>query len=250
MKPLRLGIGFAIAGALAWPAISPGIAQAAPCGGGPAVHYYAYSHSGMGSNKGTGADVLTWTHWSLNGHPTSDGPFSNEAVWVYNNNATDSQALEVGFRTGLDLDTGTISNNMYPYYTLDNGNDEADFPGTSLPTDVVIWDSATSDGTHSWAYVNNKLLAEVTYGIGTPRVDYEQTEVDYHDIWMGGGSQSSMYLYYQTPANKWVEWGYADSAADSLNLETGAHGTFPSSWYGISTTQPDYTLQGGYGHSC
>jgi hypothetical protein len=256
-RPLWLGIMLVTTvGALMSPIIPAGIAQAAPCeNGGGYVHDYAYSHSGMGTNKGTGADALTWTHWSLNGHPASDEPISNEAVWVEQNNNVDNESLEVGFKTGWVPATGGISNSMYPYYTIyDDQNptaDEFDFTGTSLPTDTVIWDSATSNGSSSWAYVNNKLIGEIGYyGIGTPRVDYEQTEVNYQDIWMGGGSQSSMYLYYQTPSNAWDEWGYADSATDSYNIATGATGTFPSSWYGIETTQPDYTLQGGYGASC
>jgi hypothetical protein len=69
-------------------------------------------------------------------------------------------------------------------------------PSTSvnLPTGSVIWNSATDNGTDSWAYVNNKLIGEFYNPIATPRLNYEQAEVDYHDIWMGGGSGASSAL--------------------------------------------------------
>ena len=49
--------------------------------------------------------------------------------------------------------------------------DETDFQGTSLPTNTNIWNSATSDGHSTWAFVNNRQIAYfANYGVATPRV--------------------------------------------------------------------------------
>ena len=196
------------------------------------VHYYAYGSSGYGSNKGTGAEALTWAHWSLNGH--SDG-FSDEAVWTIDNN-NQNDALEVGFSTGISANGG-FSNNMYPYYTLNNGANEYDSFSTELPTNTDIWMSATSNGSQSWAYIYNKYYANgISYGVSTPRLNYEQSEVNYHDIWMGGGSGSDIALEYQNTSNQWYDWGYITGSADSP--------------YWIDLYQPNGADEGGYGTSC
>jgi hypothetical protein len=143
-----------------------GTAQAAPAAPCPwsGYRYSAVGTSGYGSNKGTGAWQNTWNNWSLNGHPQGDEPWSNEAVWTldYNDN---SNSLEVGFNTGAGANANIFSNSMYPYYTTNNGGTEKDYTGTALPKNTTIWNSATSDGTSSWAYVNNKLLAKISYGV-------------------------------------------------------------------------------------
>jgi hypothetical protein len=236
------------AAALVMPVISSLPAAAAPCPYS-GTHYWARAQSGSGTNKGTGAEMDTWTHWSLNGHPSSDSPFSNEAVWTMTGtsytNANTSEALEVGFATG-ELYEGSFSNGMYPYYTENNGNCPCHyFTSTSLPTDSVIWNSATDDGTHAWAYVNSTLLAELSYPIPTPRLNYEQAEVDYHDIWMGGGSGASSALEYQTSSNEWLDWG----STTGILSPTGTDG---AAYYGYydEVEQPNGVTQGGYGTSC
>lgn len=230
-------------------------AQAAPC---PfdGNHYYSVAWSGAGTNKGTGAEMQTWANWSLDGHTSSDSPppFSDEAVWTMNgtsltNYSCANGAVEVGFITG-EATGGGFSNGMYPYYTTNCGNcinfSPCDFfTTTNLPTNTVIWNSATSDGTNSWAYVNNKLLAEIPYGVPTPRFNYEQAEVDYHDIWMGGGSGSNIALEYQTSSNQWKDWGV-------INGETGhdnGSGLISPAGYGYfnQLDQPNGVVEGGYG---
>lgn len=232
--------------------VGVGTAQAAPAA--PAAtcpwsgyRYAAVGTSGSGTNKGTGAWQNTWNNWSLNGHPAGDEPFSNEAVWVldYNNN---SNSLEVGFNTGAGASSSIFSNTMYPYYTTDNGSNEKDYTGTALPKNTTIWDSATSDGTSSWAYVNNKLLAKISYGVATPRYDVEQTEVSYHDIWMGGGSGSSMAMSYQNPSNQWNNWGFINGNTYHFN---STQSISPAGYgYYIHTAQPASATQGGYGQAC
>jgi len=244
----RCGLMVAVIVAPALALLQSGAAQAAVCGY-TGYHYYSYAQSGAGTNKGTGAEMQTWTHWSLNGHPSSDSPFSNEAVWTrdYNNM---SDAVEVGFMTGLAYE-GTFSNGMYPYYTENNGNCPCHyFTGTSLPTDTDIWNSATSDGTHSWAYVNNKLLAELSYGVSTPRQNYEQAEVDYHDIWMGGGSGADVALEYQTPDNQWHDWGSITGGTERYDPSTGVDGGAAGYGYFNETEAPNGAVEGGYGQSC
>jgi hypothetical protein len=199
------------------------------------LHYGASANSGYGTNKGTGGYQYTWTSWSLNGH--SDG-FSNEAVWTLDNN-NGSNALEVGFSVGRSLNGG-YENYQYPYYTINNGNNETDYFGTVLPTGTLIWNSATSDGTHSWAYVNNKFLAEINYGVATPRLNYEQAEVNYHDIWLGGGSGSYGAYYYQSAANNnWYAWGWIGT---QLPNNSGSYGYF------INRDSSNAATEGGYGH--
>jgi hypothetical protein len=242
----RWGPALAAVVAVATVLVQGNTVQAAVCGYS-GYHYYSYAQSGAGTNKGTGAEMLTWTHWSLNGHPSSDYPFSNEAVWTLdNNNAND--ALEVGFITGR-ANQGSYSSGMYPYYTENNGGCPCGyFTSTNLPTDTVIWNSATSNGSDSWAYVNNKLLAEVAYGVSTPRLNYEQAEVDYHDIWMGGGSGSNVALEYQTSSNAWKDWGSIIGGTEA----SGSAGTYSPAGYGYfnETEAPNGTVEGGYGQSC
>jgi hypothetical protein len=246
-----------MAGFLTGSAFVPGTAQASPCeNGAAAIHRYGQDVSGSGSNKGTGAYMQTWAHWSIDGHTASDLPISNEAVWTIDaNNRND--ALEVGWKTGYVINTGTIDNNMYPYVTVNNDQDppadEYDFTGTSLPTNTSIWNSATSDGTSTWAYINNTQYAHfASYGVSTPRQNYEQAEVNYQDIWMGGGSGSTISLYYQTPSNAWVAWGSQDAYTSWLNVLTGAHG-YPAG-YGYYSNPVSGTnnevIEGGYGQTC
>lgn len=235
LVPLTVS-GSLFLGALAAPGASAAPAKAArpaaQCGY-TGLHYYAEAYSGHGTNHGTGAEMRTWSSWSLNGH--SDG-FSNEAVWSidYNNQ---NNALEVGFNTGVG-NVGVFSNSMYPYWTINNGGDEHDYTSDALPKNTVIWNSATSDGTHSWAYVNNSLLAEISYGVATPRWNYEQAEVNYHDIWMGGGSGANVALEYQVPSGAWYDWGSISGTADTEYN------------YTIQLYQPNGAVEGGYGKSC
>lgn len=202
--------------------------QAPPTG----YHYYAVGTSGTGSNKGTGAWQGTWNSWSLNGH--SDG-FSNEAVFSIDYNNMQNW-LEVGFSVG----SSTIGylNYMHPYYTSKAGGTyrPKDYP-TVLPQGASIWDSGTTDGSNSWIYVNNTFLAEIPYGVQTPRWNFEETEVNYHDIWMGGGNGSTEALYYQDSSNNWHTWGFISGSLSPAG----------SSYYYIDTTQPSYSIQGGYG---
>jgi hypothetical protein len=245
----RIALAAAAAAVFVLPVLPGNPAAAAPCPYS-GTHYWARVWSGYGSNKGTGAEMDTWTHWSLNGHPRSDSPFSNEAVWTMTGtsytNANTSEMLEVGFITGLAYE-GTFSNGMYPYYTTYDGdcnNGCGYFTSTNLPTGTVIWNSATDNGTDSWAYVNSKLIGEFYNPIPTPRLNYEQAEVDYHDIWMGGGSGASSALEYQNSSNEWLDWG-------SITGVMSPTGTDGASYYGYyeDLEQPNGVTQGGYGSS-
>ncbi len=195
--------------ALVW--ATPGTSQAAPCPYS-GDHYKAQAVSGYGTNKGTGGWMDTWSNWSLDGHTASTGAFSNEAVWSIDHNNFNN-ALEVGFNVGTGADTSVFENYMYPYYTLNNGGNERDYVATVLPTNSTIWNSATSDGTNSWAYVNNTLLGgkaiSPSYGVATPRWNYEQAEVNYHDIWMAGGSaglrSKSMFMSCELCLRSWLD---------------------------------------------
>jgi hypothetical protein len=232
--------------ALALTGAGSGDAEAATCPYNQ-YHYYASAQSGT-VNNGTGAYEQTWTKWTLDGH--SDG-FSNESVWTIDNN-NPNDALEVGFNTGYGANGG-FSSNMYPYYTVNDdkvpGQDEYDDESVKLPTDTYIWDSATSNGTNSWAYVNKRLINELTYDVPQPRLGFEQTEVNYHDITMGGGG-SSVTAEWQNASGQWNDWAYINGktdAEDPGNLKT----TTPAGYgYYIDLYQPNGTLQGGPGQAC
>lgn len=178
--------------------------------------------------------MRTWTSWSLNGH--SDG-FSNEAVWTDEWGSGFSNSFEVGFNTGVGK-PGVFSNAMYPYWTQADGQNEHDYTSQPLPANQVIWNSATSNGTDSWAYVNNKLLAVAPYGVAAPRYNYEQAEVNYYNIWMGGGSGSNVSAEYQAPSGSWYDWGYIQGSADTAYN------------YDIQLYQPNGAVEGGYGKAC
>jgi hypothetical protein len=188
----------------------------ASCSGG---NYYGRATSGLGSNKGTGARILTWTHWSVPGE--SGGNFSDEAVWaVYQANTNSTNALEAGFFSGWgngNYGGGSgYTNGMIPYFTLGNGAQEYDDWGAFLPTNTWIWMSATSDGTHSWAYVNSKSIASpINYGVAFPHWNLAQGETNATNVTMGGSAGEQMYLYYQTPSNSWYNWGFLNECVDS-----------------------------------
>jgi hypothetical protein len=81
-------------------------------------------------------------------------------------------------------------------------------------------------------------------------VNYEQAEVNYPDIWMGGGSGSLVQLFYQTPANQWKAWGAETVGTNWANLQTGQSGS-PAGWgYFANAAPPSAVTEGGYGQSC
>jgi len=211
-------------------------------------HYYATAHSGAG-NYGTGAEELTWNSWSFDGHGAAAKPFSNESVWTMdNNNAYD--ALEVGFNTGYAAETGGFDSGiMFPYYTLNDGAIEYDFTGTSLPKNTYIWNSATSNGTDSWAYVNDRLISEIAYDVPQPRYSFEQTEVNYHDITMGGGG-STVTAEWQNGSGQWNDWAYIDGDTFAEDPANGDQSSPAGYGYFIDLYQPNGTTQGGPGQAC
>jgi hypothetical protein len=234
--------------ALALTGTGSGAAEAATCPNN-GYHYYATAHSGSG-NYGTGAEELTWNTWSFDGHGSADHPFSDEAVWTMdNNNANDS--LEVGFATGYVKETGGFDGGiMFPYYTLNLGNIEYDFTGTSLPKNTYIWNSATSNGTDSWAYVNDRLLSEIAYDVPQPRYSFEQTEVNYHDITMGGGGGSTVTAEWQNGSQQWNDWAYIDGDTAFEKPDSGDPSSPAGYGYFIDLTQPNGAVQGGTGKAC
>jgi len=207
--------------------------------GGP--NYEAQAMSGYGTDKGTGGHMTTWNSWSLNGH--SNG-YSDETVWTidYNNKVN---SLEVGFVVGI-TPYGGYGNYMYPFWTQDNGGSGKVYLNTVLPEGTSIWNSATSDGTHSWAYVNNTLLKEISYGVQTPRWNFQQAEVDYHDIWMGGGAGAFSDLYYQSGSNNnWYTWGYVNTQLVP-SPQAGEDGYFIDSFSSYEVEEGGYGQCPGY----
>jgi hypothetical protein len=197
-------------------------------------NYYGRATSGVGSNKGTGASVYTWQNWSVPDHPYG---FSDEAVWAfYQANPYSTNALEVGFFSGYGKGNygggSNFTNGMNPYFTLGNGAEEYDDWGYYLSSGALIWDSATSDGTHSWAYVNNTSIASpINYGVAFPHWNFAQGETDATDIWMGGGTGDSMTLYYQSSSNNWYTWGSSNICYDSPYWATGSSYYFQNGGY-------------------
>lgn len=205
-------------------------ATASGCGGG-ADRWYTHARSGQGRLQGTGAEARTWKHWNVAGHASG---FSDEAVWLYDaNNPVNS--LEVGFVTGLGATN--FSNKMYSYYTTDDGAHEHDF-FTELPRNKVIWISASSNGHRAWAFVYKKYLAlGIHYGVARPRVTYEQAEVNFHNIPMGGGGAgASLALEFKSAANAWLDWGYIKGGRQRP--------------YKIELLQPNGAVEGGNGSRC
>jgi hypothetical protein len=233
--------------ALALTGAGSGSAGAATCPYSQ-YHYYASAQSGT-VNNGTGAYEQTWTTWTLNGH--SNG-FSNESVWTIDNN-NPHDALEVGFATGYEGESGGFTTSMYPYYTVNDdtvpSDDEYDDSNVTLPTDAYIWNSATSNGTNSWAYVNSRKINELTYDVPQPRLGFEQTEVNYHDITMGGGG-SSITAEWQNASGQWNDWAYINGKTDAQDPGNGNTITPAGYGYFIDLYQPNGTLQGGPGQAC
>jgi hypothetical protein len=202
----------------------------ASCGGG-SHRWYTWAHSGSGTLQGTAAEARTWKHWNVAGH---SGGFSDEAVWVINTHNANN-ALEVGFVTGQGATV--FSNKMYMYYTTNNGVHEHD-TFTELPKNKVIWMSAVSNGHQSSAFVYKKFLAKnIHYGVGSPRLTYEQAEVNFHNIPMaGGGSGSALALEFKTARGKWFDWGYIKGGRQKP--------------YKIQFFQPNGVIEGGNGSHC
>lgn len=85
------------------------------------------------------------------------------------------------------------------------------------------------------------------YGVSTPRWNYEQAEVNYHDIWMAGGGGSGMTLSYQNTSNQWNNWGTISGSTWWYQIPGTQYGT-PAGWgYYSNVAQPATANEGGYG---
>lgn len=141
---------------------------------------------------------------------------------------------------------------MYSYYTTNNGVNEQDFLGDTIPSGSYIWMSATSDGTSSWAFVNGVELGgrAISYGVKNNIQNYEQAEVNSHDIWMGGGSGSNVQGHFQTTDNQWHTWNSVGGGTAWLNVVTLNSGS-PAGWgYSNWYQQPNGGTEWGQGQSC
>jgi len=218
-------------------------------------HFRVEGNSGRNNFLGSGTHATTWNSWSLGGRPRTDHAYSNQTVWaIQGSQPGDVPALEVGFNTGAgDALTGVYSDSMYPYFTLSNGLLEFDCTAISLPPSTIIWNSATSDGTYSYPYVNGVFLpgnpgcpgtaGYVVYGVSPALMfSYEQTENDYQDTWMGGGGTNPSWFDYQDMQGKWNKWGYIQP------------GITPSSgspfFQTLDPLKPNQAYQGGWGRAC
>ena len=220
---------------MAVPVVNGTMVYAAQC---LLVHYYATATSGTGTTTGTGATTTTWSNWWVpDQYPPYYG-FSDEAVWLVSSGTT---AIEAGFYSGYGANP-SWTNGMLPYYTEDNGNNEHDGGGNFLTSNKAIWMAeitANGSGTSGAVQVDNWTQSLGSYTVVSPRTNYAQGEVDYKDIWMGGGSGESFTMYFQPKSgwpNSWAQWGSNSNTADS------------PFWY-VHTSNSVWS-NGGYGSSC
>jgi hypothetical protein len=216
----RLIAGTAVGAALLAPQVGSTPASAdtgsaaravSSCNGPAQGRWYSAATSGTGKWVGTGSHTWAWKHWSLHGRRNA---FSAESIWVYHSG---SSALEAGFGTGKSA-AGGFSNSMIPYFTLNDGLKEYDAWSRPISPGKHIWISAVSNNKNSWVSVagyNFSQKALRSYRVGYPHTGSAQGEVNFHDIWMGGGSGETLKMYWESKVSgKWTTWGWNNGCRD------------------------------------
>ena len=176
------------------------------------ANLYATNTSGSGTTTGTGTNTTTWGFWSVPEGSSSEA-FSDQAVWILDPNDVHTGSIETGFFTGWGPTYGW-TNQMDPYYTFNDGNDELDAPSSyDLPENTIIWmaNHVAYNGTHVAIQVNNwKPTSNMQSYTFSPREPYTQGEVTNSDDTMGGGWPGGEIstMYYQAASNgDWYQWG-------------------------------------------
>ncbi len=190
-------------------------------------NYYGQGASGT-SNYGTADQIRTWSSWNVPNE--AGGDFSDEAVWSLDYNQQHN-ALEVGFFTGAGngnlIGGSNQTNGMIPYFTLNNGDDEADFWGDFLPRNTLINMIAQATGTTFYAYVDGRFLnAGMNYIVNEPRWGFTQGEVAETDATMRGGSDGDeSTVYWIDSSGALHDWGFINTCADSPYWSGSTNGT-------------------------
>jgi len=196
------GILGAVVMLVVWP---PLLAAAGPATCDQSNHWYAQTQSGCCS-YGTGIETTTPLHWSVN--RASDST-TDEAAWVIDNNNEDI-AIEAGYYSGFFPTSGTWTNSLVSYATLNQG--ETGIVGTAIAANSDIF----MDG---WAinYIGGSCGPEGADVAGTSfRFCYDepsgwnfaQGEVTNSTAtWMGGGTGESFTAYYSNDHTDWYLWG-------------------------------------------
>ena len=222
--------------------ISAGASAPADCAP-PPPRWYAEAQSGTGST-GTLANTGTWTNWSV---PDGSPYFTNEAVWIINNNNYNN-SVELGFFSGAGAaGSGLFTNGILPYYTLNAGANETDGVGIFLPANTGMAISVSNkDSLNNHFFVGNPSKTywapSVQYSISWPLLGYMQGEVNCHDNWMGGGQGENFQMYWQGSNGNWFPWGYM-----SNNLVCPDYIQLPCP-YSLNQINNSYWNNGGYGN--
>jgi hypothetical protein len=182
------------------------------------------------ASKGEHVDadqIQTWSSWNVPNE--ADGGFSDEAVWSidYNNQGN---ALEVGFFVGYgdgNLAGGSNhTNGQIPYYTLNNGKQEADYWGDFLPRSTEINMFAQALSSTSYAGVGGIIDVNTGYVVNQPRWGFTQGETNETTATMGGGSGGDeSTVYWLNSAGNWEPWAYINTCADSPYWASSNNGT-------------------------
>lgn len=189
-------------------------------------NYYGQGASGTG-NYGTADQILTWSSWNVPNE--ADGGFSDEAVWSidYDNQ---NNALEVGFFVGWG--NGNLSgganhtNGQIPYYTINDGAEEADYWGDFLPRDTEITMFAEAFSDTSFAYVDGLIDTDTGYVVDQPRWGFTQGETSEDTATMGGGpGGDESTVYWINSAGDFEPWAYINTCANSPYWATSDNGT-------------------------
>ncbi|MGH9123587.1 MAG: hypothetical protein ACRDZ8_02535 [Acidimicrobiales bacterium] len=200
--------------------IHPLIASAAGCGSTDG-HGRANAYSGAGDNVGTGVITNTWSSWFLQNYSKD---FAVDAAWLANNNNY-NDSIEAGISTGETV-YGSWASTIYPYYTLNNGQNETDYLTQVFPTNTVIgmdiWQYAPGSGGTNIYVGNNSgvggyLYLNGSYYVGTPRLNFSQGEVNpgVAPNTMSGGEDGFIGYYLPYQGAQWTLWGFQTECADS-----------------------------------
>ena len=192
------------------------------------VNYYGQGASGTG-NYGTADSIRTWSSWNVPNE--SSGGFSDESVWSidYNNIGN---SLEVGFFVGYgngNLHGGSsYTNGQIPYYTLSNGEEEADYWGTSFPGTPrsVCTRRRSATPRFSQASAVKEIDVNTGYVVDQPRWNFAQGETSEPSATMGGGSGGDdSTMYWLNSACNFEPWAYINTCADSPYWANSDNGT-------------------------
>jgi hypothetical protein len=177
-------------------------------------HVRAVATSGSGTTIGTGMYTYTWDPNSISiGNPKVD--FTDEATWVINSSPGSTDELEGGYFTGAGGTEGDYTSKIVAYFTENDGQQEMDFYNDTLAGNTKYWVDTRAESTGSDnVAVGPYNLDPGDYPVNTPRLNYEQGEVNVAGVTMSGGGDEIDAYYRPENSSTYYPWTFNHECVD------------------------------------